>query len=261
MPECSFCAAPARTFQAKAHCALCPRVICDTCDQPLCVACYRAVFPQIVAHALRLRATCVLLEGQGAGALQGLHEELVDMVTRDYTRWRLRRPEAPLEEWLRLCDARLASMDRAPMDLRCETRTILRWLATAPPQGPDNLVHPQTPSPALPSGRVRPVLWVPTLVDGARLANPRVCGGCLYHPKGGPAAVPRTEPPAPKRVWDCEEWRANVEAAVELSRTSNDPAEEQAAVRQRQRIAEEWALVQENRRLGAALNTRPSLHL
>lgn len=232
MPECSFCAAPACTFHAKAQCATCQRPLCDTCKRPLCAPCCSRSYPAVVAHALRLRAACVVLEGEGGGALEGLLDALLELVTRDYARWRLRRPEAPLAEWLRLCDARLASMERAPPGLRCELGAVLQWLATAPPR--DELVHPQTPSPELPGDRGRPVLWVPTLIDGARLANPRVCGGCLYHPPGGPAAVPQAKRARPLPEPDHELRRANVEEAVELVRASNDPAVELAARRQQQ---------------------------
>lgn len=233
MPECSYCAAPACTFRTKAQCAACQRPLCDACERPLCAHCCSQAYPAVVAHALRLRAACVVLEGEGGGALGGLLDALMELVLRDYARWRLRRPGAPLAEWLRLCDARVASMERAPPDLRCEVRAVLEWLAAAPPK--HELVHPQTPSPALPGDRGRPVLWVPTLVNGARLAVAYACGGCLYHPAGsGPAAVPRTEYARPAPKLDHELRRANVEGAVELVRASNNPAVELATRRQQQ---------------------------
>lgn len=249
MAECSYCAgAPGRTFHAKAQCSGCQRALCDECThRALCAYCGVKVHPLLVSHVVRLRATCVLLENERHGSLPDLHEVLLDVVTRDYARWRLRRPGQDNVEWLRLCEARLLSMNCAPPDLPCTTGAVVRWITEAPPKNADDEVHPQEPLPALPSDRGRPVLWVPTLVDGRRLANPRVCGGCLYHAKGGTVAVERSpleirwEPDVPMR-------RERVEQAVD-------------AVRHSEILAEELEAIREQRRIGEALSTGLSMDL
>ncbi len=240
MAECSYCAGMPgpRTFEAKAACTTCQRALCDECThRALCVYCSVKVQPLLISHVVRLRATCVLFENEGHGSLRDLHEALLDVVTRDYARWRLRRPGQDNVEWLRLCEARLLSMDFAPPDLPCTTAAVVRWITEAPPKNADTLVHPQEPLPVLPSDRGRPVLWVPTLVDGRRLANPRECGGCLYHAKGAAAAGER-RPLEIRWEADLVTRRERVEQAVDAVRHSEDLAEELNAIREQRRIGE-----------------------
>lgn len=237
------------TFEAKAACTTCQRALCDACThRALCVYCGVKVQPLLISHAVRLRATCVLLENEGHGSLHDLHDALLDLVTRDYARWRLRRPGQDNTEWLRLCDARLMSMDCAPPDLPCTTAAVVRWIAEAPPKDANELVHPQKPLPVLPSDHGRLVLWVPTLVDGRRLANPRVCGGCLYHAKGAVAVVARSEREEAARVPNLAVVRERVEQAVD-------------AVRHSENLAEELTAIREQRRIGEALSTGLSMDL
>lgn len=241
MPECSYCfgAAATRTFEVKAECAGCQRALCDNCTHhPLCAFCHSDVLAHAFAHAVRLRATCVLLEGEAHGALDGLLGGITEAVLRDYARWKKRRPGQPMAEWLRLCAARLASMDRAPADLPHNTAAVLNWVLAAPPMTADNLVHPQKPEPALLSDSGRRVLWVPTLIDGRCLADPRLCGGCLYHARTKSVAIARIDRDEADPPVDRATRRARVEQAVAAVRYSDDAAEERAAIHEKKRVDE-----------------------